>query len=128
MAQAIVFTDPETEKSYSAYIDTEGYITPDYTTEIMAVDISELPNYGSIQNAFERSSAPFMPTTSADPGFEHDFEQIGLLSEILDTYRATIQPEVILPDFQNLSAVDMPDNSAAEYETTAPQRPIIPTF
>ena len=128
LSQAIVYTDPETGTSYSAYIDAEGYITPDYTTEIITVDISELPNYGSLHDAFERSAAPYMPTTSADPGFEHDFQQIGLLSEVLDTYRATIQPEVILPDFYNgQSAATVAENTTGDYETSA-QRPIVPTF
>ncbi len=82
-----VYTDPETGRNFFMVIDAENpeasYV--DYETEIVVIDVEELPGFERMQNAFN-SSAGFVPTAPADPGFSPDIAKLDTLTTALAAY------------------------------------------
>lgn len=93
-----IMHDPVTGKNYPAYEDSEGFIHPVLTAEATIIDISELPNYNSMNIAFNTTAAPFIPTPSSDPNFMPDANQISLLQEIIEDHRTYKGIDVAAPD------------------------------
>ena len=101
----LAYTDPNSGISAAVEMNPEDPLDQTIHPEIkmVAVDISELPNYDALNAGFNRK-ADFVPTPSADPNFKPDLEQLAALQENIQLYRdakAPTLPELKPLDFNN---------------------------
>jgi hypothetical protein len=118
-----IYTDPDTGKSHPLFETEEGEMEVIYEVDIAVIDISELPNYGSLNNAFNTSSG-FIPTTTVDPSFQPDLDNLYWLQDRLFQHQQELSNSG--PQQRAYMGVELEENPSQEPNPEAQQAPSVP--